>query len=155
MNRRSRAGLLLVSFCVILAVAPVFAGDGRLRRAVEPVKDRYLVKLNGQIQRAEVRAAAAHLGAAFAASVDFVFENSIAGFSATMNEGQAEALARHPWVDFVEEVAFAHPSSDQPLPIDNSLYNLDRIDQSTIAWDHHYYYCERQATSSLTSWVWA
>ncbi len=66
-----------------------------------------------------------------------------------MTEAQATLLARHPLVDFVEEVGLAHLSSEQEtngtagLPTDDSLWFLDRIDQRNLPVDRHYSYCEK------------
>lgn len=130
-----------LTICFAFAIE-LYAGDGRIHRAAEPVANRYLVQLNTSAAH-DVLTISHQLGSLVGANVDYVFQYANIGFSATMNEQQANVLARHPSVEFVEEVALAHPSRDQQLPVDNSLYNLDRIDQTDINYDHHYYYCER------------
>jgi hypothetical protein len=96
----------------------------------------------------DVPAVAQQLLAAHGGVLRHVFQSASTGFSVQMTELQATALARDANVAFVEEVAIAHLSSDQPLPGDGTLYHLDRIDGVR---DNHYYYCEKG--SSVTAYV--
>ena len=88
-------------------------------------------------------AVAANLTRALGGKLRAVFQHAATGFSVQMSDAQAAALARHPLVDFVEEVALIHDSSERTLPSDNSLWNLDRIDQATPSFDHKYQFCEK------------
>src|SRR3954469_13241037 len=63
--------------------------------------------------------------------VRVTFENAVRGFSANMTEQQALRLSEDTRVRLVEENARAYLSSEQVLPTDNSLWNLDRVDQRT------------------------
>ncbi len=75
-------------------------------------------------------------------------QNAVRGFSANLTEEQALRLSRDPRVRIVEENARAYLSSEQALPTDNSLWNLDRIDQRTAvgSGDDKYRYCEKASS---------
>lgn len=75
-------------------------------------------------------------------------QNAVNGFSANMTEEQAIRLSEDPRVLLVEENARAYLSSEQVLPPDNSLWNLDRVDQRTsiASGDDRYRYCERASS---------
>jgi hypothetical protein len=133
--------IFLIIVCVSFA-GPIVAGDGKIRRAAEPVAGLYLVQLRDVLPR-DVRPVAQSLVSGIGGKLRIAFQHATTGFSAAMTEQQALALANHPLVDFVEEVAVAHLSSEQLLPTDNRLWHLDRIDQATNAFDYKYDYCER------------
>ena len=71
-------------------------------------------------------------------------QNAVRGFSANLTEDQATRLSRDPRVRVVEENARAYLSSEQALPVDDSLWHLDRVDQRTAvgSGDDKYRYCE-------------
>ena len=75
-------------------------------------------------------------------------QNAVNGFSANLTEEQAIRLSEDPRVLLVEENARAYLSSEQVLPPDNSLWNLDRIDQRTAvgSGDDKYRYCEKASS---------
>jgi subtilisin family serine protease len=75
-------------------------------------------------------------------------QSAVNGFSANLTEAQAARLAEDPRVAFVEENARAYLSSEQALPADDSLWNLDRIDQRTAvgSGDDKYRYCEKASS---------
>lgn len=81
-------------------------------------------------------------------NVRIYLQNAVNGFSASMTEEQAIRLSRDPRVLLVEENARAYLSSEQVLPPDNSLWNLDRIDQRTAvgSGDDKYRYCEKASS---------
>jgi subtilisin family serine protease len=75
-------------------------------------------------------------------------QNAVNGFSANLTEEQAARLSEDPRVLFVEENARAYLSSEQALPADNSLWNLDRVDQRTATGggNDKYQYCEKASS---------
>jgi serine protease len=75
-------------------------------------------------------------------------QNAVNGFSANLTEDEANRLSEDPRVLFVEENARAYLSSEQSLPADNSLWNLDRVDQRTAigSGDDKYRYCEKASS---------
>jgi len=101
-----------------------------------------MVLLRG-VNRGNVPTVARDLVSAAGGSVRRTFQHAVTAFSANLTETQALAIASSPLVEFVEEVAVVHSSSNQPLPTDNSLWHLDRIDQSSSISDYQYNYCER------------
>lgn len=80
--------------------------------------------------------------------VRIYLQNAVNGFSANLTEEQALRLSEDSRVLLVEENARAYLSSEQVLPPDNSLWNLDRIDQRTAvgSGDDKYRYCEKASS---------
>jgi hypothetical protein len=101
-----------------------------------------MVMLKG-VDRVNVPAVARDLIGAAGGTLRRTFQHAVTAFSANLTEAQALAIAGNPLVEFVEEVAVVHPSSNQPLPTDNSLWHLDRIDQNSNTSDYQYNFCER------------
>lgn len=116
--------LLLVSVIALLSPSAE-AGDGTIRKAVHPVKDRYIVKLNDSLEPATVRSLASMLASQHGGKLDYVWDSVVPSFSIEMPEAAAEALARHPLVHFVEEAAEWRLSQVQF----NAPFHLDRIDR--------------------------
>jgi hypothetical protein len=101
-----------------------------------------MVMLHG-VDRVNVPAVAHDLVRGTGGGVRRTFQHAVTAFSANLTEAQALAISASPLVSFVEEVAIVHPSSNQPLPYDNSLWHLDRIDQNSNVSDYQYNFCER------------
>jgi hypothetical protein len=124
------------------------AGDDR-------IPGEYLVMLKGDLPGA-VPDVVAQLATAHEASVEVIWTDAVTGFFCRMSEAQAEALSRHPFVEFVEENApwqFSgtqqtniDPSTCDPLSgtcpptTDNRLWHLDRADQNGAPPTNRYSY---------------
>jgi len=135
---------IVAAMCVALAVvAPSSAGTSREDR--EPVRDSYIVVLESDAVRSEadppsqrplVAAAAQELARAHGGSVAHVYQYALKGFAVQMTEQQAEALAKHPLVDYVE--------ADQAVELDATqspaTWGLDRIDQRDLPLQNSYTY---------------
>jgi subtilisin family serine protease len=121
----SRCILLLGCSAVLLPPPPVEAGDGTIRKAVHPVKDRYIVKLSDSLAPAAVRSLASTLASQHRGKLHYVWDSVVPSFSIELPEAAAQALARHPFVDFVEEEAVWTISQVQF----SAPWHLDRIDQ--------------------------
>jgi subtilisin family serine protease len=74
---------------------------------------------------AAVRSLASTLASQHRGKLDHVWDSVVPSFSIELPEAAAEALARHPFVDFVEEDSEWTLSQGQP----NAPWHLDRIDQ--------------------------
>lgn len=145
----SRTALALVVLATI--TMPVFAGNGKIRRAAKRVDGLYLVVLDERMtSRVQVPQVAQRLSNEHGAKLRLVMNNAASIFSIEATEQQAAALAHNPFVLQVEEVGEVHPSAVQSVPSTltfggRSLWNLDRIDQWGTADSAMYQYCERGA----------
>jgi subtilisin family serine protease len=120
------AHCLLVLVCAAALLSPpAEAGDGTIRKAVHPIKNRYIVKLSDSLAPAEVRSLANTLASQHRGKLDYVWDSVVPSFSIELPEEAAQALARHPFVDFVEEDAVWTISQVQF----SAPWHLDRIDQ--------------------------
>jgi subtilisin family serine protease len=130
---------ILVVF--VLAVQSLYAGNGPDWKAADPIAGEYIVVLADQKSRA-VDAAAGALAKAHGGSVIVTLKNGVKAFGMRMNEQQAEALARNPLVDHVEEngkVFLSQTSySLQEFP-DDTWWHLDRIDNRGPLYSYHAY----------------
>ena len=115
--------IFAVAISSLALVSPILAGDGTIRRAAEPVPGLYLVQLKG-VEPVDVPLVAQSLIETFGGQLRLIFQHANTGFSAAMTDQQALALALHPLVDFVEEVALTHLSSEQPLPTPDETLSL-------------------------------
>lgn len=140
--------VLLRVLCVSLTIGCTLTSivsAGEFMRAVEPVPGRYIVLLTN-VHRDNVPAMARTLATNFRGNLRLIAKDAFTGFSVEMSEPDAIALSLHPNVQSVEEVAIAHLSSEQTLPLTETLWALDRIDQASTLLDHKYYYCEKGAS---------
>jgi Subtilase family len=150
-----RTALALVVLATI--TMPVFAGNGKIRRAAKRVDGLYLVVLDERMtSRAQVPQVAQRLSNDHGAQLRLVMNNAASIFSIQATEQQAAALAHNPFVLQVEEVDEVHPSAIQSVPSTLTfggryLWNLDRIDQWGTADSGMYQYCERGA--SVTAYM--
>jgi subtilisin family serine protease len=130
---------------------PVAAAPPRFVRAAERdrIPGQYIVLLEDDTLPGDsVPFVADALAAEHGGAVRVTFQNALRGFSANMTEEQALRLSQDPRVRLVEENARAYLSSEQVLPSDNSLWNLDRVDQRTAvgSGDDRYRYCEKASS---------
>lgn len=124
---------------VVLCSAPLFAGgEGKVRMFKDGVKDQYIVRLADTLSPDEVRSLAFGLALQHGGKLGHVFASVVPGFEVTMPEGRAEAMARHPLVEYVEQVAVSQIAQVQT----NAPWHLDRLDDRTLDNDGTYYmYC--------------
>jgi subtilisin family serine protease len=126
---RSAAAALAAGFLLVLLVAPTSgAATGGTQRS-------YVVVLADTTR--DVDAAARHHAAEQGGRLGHVYRHALKGFSISMPEGRAAALARQPGVVSVEEDAPMYLSSTQPSP---PSWGIDRIDQRALPLSGSYTY---------------
>lgn len=130
---------LFAVIVILLSTLPLLAKPGRIVRAVEPVKDSYIVVLRDDDPRRPADRAA-ELARRHGAAVVVVWDDALRGFSARMTEAQALAMTHNPFVDFIEEDAVVETIGSQT--VDSFRWGLDRIDQHNLPLDLTYNYCE-------------
>jgi subtilisin family serine protease len=138
----------MIAFARSLATAAEPEDRPRFVRANarDRIPGQYIVILrDGTIPGDSVPTVADELLRQHGGRVRLYLQNAVNGFSANLTEEQAARLSEDPRVLFVEENARAYLSSEQALPTDNSLWNLDRVDQRTAigSGNDKYQYCEK------------
>ena len=117
-----------------------FAGGGN-----SPVRDSYIVVLESDAVRSDaepasqrplVAEAALELARSHGGAVSHVYQYALKGFAAQMNDKQAEALADHPLVDYVEADQVVEAVATQSP----ATWGLDRIDQRDLPLNNSYTY---------------
>ncbi|QOC94515.1 S8 family serine peptidase [Micromonospora craniellae] len=140
LRRSAAAGLALATASSIITVAtgqaalaapppePVRA-EVRGTEGTDIVPGRYIVVLKDQrATYTSVRATAAALARANGGSVRQVFDKALSGYSASMSKQQADKVAGHPAVAYVEPVRRLSASGTQSTP---PSWGLDRLDQAS------------------------
>jgi Subtilase family/Peptidase inhibitor I9 len=155
-NRGSRYAPTIV---LLLALAPqlLWAGEGKIRRSPNAVKDEYIVVLNDNTKRDDVPGIAAGLARQYDGKLERVWQDALKGFFVRMSEGRARGLSHHPDVKYIEENAEMYLSATVPTNVDpactpgpgvtctttdNRLWHLDMIDQNAAVGTKDYSYCE-------------
>src|SRR3954453_1395996 len=87
-------------------------------------------------------AKAASLTSRYGGQARTVFRHALNGFAAHMTAEQARKMAADPRVDYVEQDAVVHATTDQPNP---PSWGLDRIDQRDLPLDDNYTYAPTAA----------
>jgi large repetitive protein len=151
--RKDPTRLLLAATMIAFATALEAADPHRPRLVRADPRDRipgqYIVILeDSTLPGDSVPTVAGELLATHGGRPRIYLQNAVNGFSANLTEEQAVRLSEDPRVLIVEENARAYVSSEQALPADNSLWNLDRIDQRTAiaSGDDKYRYCEKASS---------
>lgn len=132
---------VLTAVAVMFAITlPVLAGNGTIERKERPIPNRYLVVLDDS-KNPKVADVAAAFTKAHGAKILSVWEHALRGFAIEATPEAAAAIARHPFVQSIEEDGdgggpahcwFDHqtyPSrcADGALP-----WQLDRVDQRDL-----------------------
>ncbi|MEG3632961.1 S8 family serine peptidase [Micromonospora palythoicola] len=160
LRRSAAAGLALATASSILTA--VTGGAAMAAPADQPrvevlgskgvgvVPDRYIVVLKERgSTNNSVRAAASALTGANGGTVRRVFGHALNGYSATMSQRQADKLASHPDVAYVEQVRrLSANSGTQSSP---PSWGLDRIDQASPKLNGSYKY--PNTGSSVTAYI--
>ncbi len=151
--RKDTTRLLLAAAMIAMTRAFEAAADEPPRLVRADPRDRipgqYIVILKDITLPADsVPVVAGELLATHGGKPRIYLQHAVNGFSANLTEEQAIRLSEDPRVLLVEENARAYLSSEQVLPADNSLWNLDRIDQRTsiASSDDRYRYCEKASS---------
>jgi subtilisin family serine protease len=113
----------------------------KLRKAVQPIPNRYIVALNPTALRSQDESSegsAGRLASTFGGAVDKVFSHALQGFSAEMTPQAAEAMSHDPSVLFVEEDSYVSIDTTQT----NAPWGLDRVDQRTVPLNNAYSYAK-------------
>jgi subtilisin family serine protease len=135
MNLRTKLLRGAIAFTIVASgITPVHAGDGSIRRAVRPAKDQYLVKLSDSLSPSEARSIANILANQHRGKLLHVWDSVVPSFAIEAPEAAAQAISRHPLVDFVEEDAEWTISQVQS----SAPWHLDRIDQRFLPLDGYY-----------------
>jgi subtilisin family serine protease len=117
------------------------AENARPYGASLPIQGQYIVVFKQNVSNPT--ALSAQLEAQAGAQVLHRYQHAIKGFSARMSAQAAEALARNPSVDFVEQdatVSLSEVRIDPPLTQTPATWGLDRIDQSSRTLNNQYTY---------------
>lgn len=114
-----RAILLL---CLAVFASSAFAGDGTIRKAKNPVKDRYIALLDPAFPASQHADAVASAGGAHRIHT---YDAVLNGFAFSANEHAAAAISRNPAVLEVHEDAYASGAITQY----GASLGLDRVDE--------------------------
>src|SRR5438105_5465809 len=117
-----RSALLFAG--IALAATAAFSGDGSVRRSARHIPGRYIVVLDSSVDTATVANSVRNLNAA---QVHHTYERGFKGLAVEISDADAQALARDPRVQFVEEDATFAIASTPSTP-----WGLDRIDQRSL-----------------------
>jgi aqualysin 1 len=129
------AGAIAVS----LVPSKIEGHQTKLRKAENPIPNRYIVVLDQDAMRGENETAersAGRLLARYGGEADRVYRHALKGFAAEMTPKAAEEMSRDPEVLFVEEDAYVSVNATQT----NAPWGLDRVDQRSVPLNSAYNY---------------
>src|SRR2546428_2490468 len=104
-----------------LAATVAFSGDGSVHRSARHIPGRYIVVLDSSADTATFANAVRDLNGAL---VHHTYERGFKGLAVEIGDADAQALARDPRVQFVEE--------DATFAIASTPWGVDRIDQRSL-----------------------
>lgn len=120
---------------------PRSGNEARPFGASRAIAGQYIVVFKQNVTNA--RALSAQLEGQSGAQVLHRYEHAIKGFAARMSPQAADALARNPNVDYVEQdatVSLSEAPLDPPVTQTPATWGLDRIDQPSKALNNQYSY---------------
>jgi subtilisin family serine protease len=133
---------LLLCLSLLTFTAQPARGQGSSRahaallRHEQAISNSYIVVFKDEVAAAQVDAAAARLTHFHGGQVVSAYRYALRGFSAQMSPQVAEAMSRHPLVEYVEEdVVVELAATQQSAP-----WGLDRIDQRDLSLNSTYSY---------------
>lgn len=121
----------------------------KLVRHPDAIANRYIVVLKTGARRAgiDVDHTIARLATAHGAAVETHYAAALQGFTASMTDGDARALAEDPDVAWVEEDAIVRTTAIQA----NATWGLDRVDQAALPLDTRFKYLN--AGAGVTAYI--
>ena len=132
--------VIAVGTAAAFLTPPTIQGQrSKLRRAAEPIPNRYIVALSPTAMRSQEETperSAGRLSSRYGGAVDKVFNHALQGFSAEMTPQAAEAMSSDPDVLFVEEDYYISINATQM----NAPWGLDRVDQRNVPLNNSYNY---------------
>lgn len=144
-----KAWILLAAIAVgaaatFLTPSTIQGHKSKLKKAAQPVPNRYLVALKPTAQRSvdePSESTAGRLVSRFGGAVDKVYSHALQGFSAEMTPEAAEEMSNDPDVLFVEEDSYISINTTQM----NAPWGLDRVDQRNVPLNNSYSYAKTGA----------
>jgi len=138
--------ILLTIFAFVLTVvsslpSPTSGQKDKIRKAQNPIADRYIVVLDPMLIAAKQETsdkAAVDLAEAYGGKVDKVYSSAIQGFSAEMSRQEAASMSADSRVLFIEEDAEIFVTATQS----NAPWGLDRVDQRNVPLSTSYNYAK-------------
>ncbi len=121
----------------VTAQRQVGASAGLIRRHERSIPGSYLVVLKTEVGAARVASLARDLATTHGGRLAATYRHALRGFSVRLSEKRAEALSRHPLVEYVEEDAVVETAS---VTQQNAPWGLDRIDQRSLPLSTTYTY---------------
>jgi hypothetical protein len=154
--------LRIIGITLLITLAPaLWAGEGKLRRSPNAIKDDYIVVLEDDTPRDRVPEIARSLAESHGGSLGRVWRDALKGFQVQMTEARAKALSHNPHVKYIEQNVELYSSSavdtkrdpacDRVLPTDcktadNRLWYLDVLDQNSALAVDSYENCGADGT---------
>ena len=158
MSRPTLRSVAIAAIAVTAALAAALSAGSAAAKAIDPgtepvgagrivgvdragaIADRYVVVLKpgAKLKHARgVEGVAASLAKSYAGYVRHVYDSALNGFSVTMTKGQAEKLANHADVAYVEQAFTVSVTDTQNNPPN---WGDDRVDQANLPLNQQFVY---------------